>query len=88
MEGRAAQTVGAYDESGSLVERDPNLCVNSHNTPGSTHLLLITQRFTFQLQPARHVCVCAHMGSLFNEQIVSLFMLRCVVCLSLECLRA
>lgn len=76
-----------YYTSGSLA--DPNICINSHSSPGSTHLLLITTLLFF-LPTTSHsscsllnmcVCVFVHVTS-FNEQTAGLFMPLCVVCLS------
>lgn len=67
------------------LRRDLNLCVNSHDTPALTHLLLITRRFLPLRIPAAAcstcVCVCARVAMCFNEQIVGVFM-PLVCCLS------
>lgn len=69
------------------LRHDPNLCANSQNTPGITHLLLITLGFfplripTAGCSTCVCVCLCIHVMC-FNELTASSFIALCVVCLS------
>lgn len=66
-----------------LLGKFPQLTRVNPSALNNYAFIFSSYHFTFQLQPAQHVCVCVfvHVTS-FNEQTAGLFMPLCVVCLS------